>query len=594
MLFKNDLNYVKICLLIFYEKENGKMNFFKKTLSIMLALVIALSAFSVLSFAQGENELKIGLCSDIHTEVVPETEETFDDGMYSTHNLFSGMYTLSFGILDGCAKQVKQDGGQYLLISGDITNMGTLEQYKEALEKLDYIEKKYDLKILLVPGNHDYYTLAQDGVALFREYFYKFGFDEAYTIDDKTNSYAYNLDSKYCLIAVDTNKPGKTGDGMAEDTYKWIEQQTKLAQEGGREVILMTHHSIMPHFLLGEIITANFVLSNYRSVCTRFANLGIKYAFTGHSHICDIAKFESSLGNEIYDINTPSLISAAPEYRTITISDDGVNVAKSTVKSVDDRALIPGGYSEKAYEQMAVDMQSYGDDFFYASFDKFIKSFTNANELLALMGQENNKAIYEITKNVCSRIEDVLTAPLYGEKDSFEAIAKNYGVSIPASDYETLADVAARIIRVYFGMDGESLSANSVEAQLAVTGVGLLVTYVFSGVPNDLKFGIIDALLGTFGISRDDIDVKFTEIIVKGSDDPEFAFEVIHSIIDPLLEGILSDKAPDDYDVTLPAYGEVNTQMTMGGAFGIIKQITSFIKNLLEYIYNVLATALKW
>lgn len=578
----------------FNEKEKRKMKIFKKSLSVMLALVIALSAFSVVSFAaENDDELKIGVCSDIHTVVVPEEEETYSDAMFGNADSFVNMHTLSFAILDGCAKKVKENGGQYLFICGDITNNGTLEQYAEASKKLADVEEKYDLKILLVPGNHDYYEQEQEGIKTFREYFYNFGFDEATVLHDSTNSYVYDLNNKYTLIAVDTNKPGKTGDGMKEETYQWLYNQISAAQESGKEVIVMCHHPIMPHYLLGEIVTANFVLSNYRKVCEKLADMGVKYVFTGHSHLSDIAVYKSKLGNEVYDVNSPALVSSPALYRMVTFTNENVSFTGEKVTSID-TSLIPKGYSDEAYSAMQNDFAAYSDKHYSASANHIVKTFLDADTLLEMIGTPNDKVLKGIIGGFCDRANEVIFSPLYGEEGSFEAIAKKYKVSIPESNYETLMDVAIEVIRTFYGISDKSIDSNSAEVQLAVTGIGMLLTYAFSDVPNDVKFSIIDAFLGMAGVKREDLGIDLTEIVLKGSDNPEFAFKVVHSIIDPIINGMLVDEAPEDCDVILPAYGEVNTQMTVDGIFGIIKQIASFIKNLLEYIYTVLATALKW
>lgn len=572
------------------------MRKFKKTLSVLLAMIIALSAFSLTGFAaEDESKLKIGVCSDIHTEVVPEEEETYDNAMFGNANAFVNMHTLSFAIVDSCAKSVKENGGQYLFICGDLTNHGLLEQYKEASAKLAQIEEKYDLKILVVPGNHDYYNLKQDGIRTFREYFYNFGYDEAVVIDENTNSYVYNLDDKYTLVAVDTNNPGKTGDGMTDETFSWIKEQTGAAQSNGREVMLMCHHPIMPHYLLGEAVTANFVLGDveYRSHCKKFADWGIKYAFTGHSHLNDMAVYRSLLGNEIYDINVPALVSAPASYRMATFTDENVTLELKNVNSID-TSLVPKGYSDEAYERMTNDFTAYSLDHYDASVKHFINSILDTKTLLEAMGTPNDKALEGIIGGVCDRAKQVLLLPLYGEKDSFEAIAKKYGVSVTESNYETLADVAIEVIKVFYGISDNSIDSKSAEAQLAVTGIGMLLTYVFADVPNDVKFSIIDAVLGMIGLSSADFGDKLTQIVLVGSDNPQYAFKVVHSIIDPILDGMLEDGEPVGSNVVLPAYSPVKTQIGVDGVFNVFKQIAQFVMNLLKYIYTVLATALNW
>lgn len=552
----------------------------KKSVSIILAVIMALSAFSAVSFAEEEtdNSLKIGVCSDIHSVEVPDTEETYDNGMYGNGDTLINMHTLSFAIADSCAKSVKEKGGRYLFICGDITDMGTIGQYEEASKKLAEIEKKHGITILLVPGNHDYKTLGDESVKTFREYFYSFGYDEAFAIDENTNSYAYNLSDKYCLVALDTNEPGKTGDGMEEETYLWAENQVKAARDSGREVILMCHHPIMPHYQYNEIIS-NFILANYKSVCNRFADLGVKYAFTGHSHLSDIAKYESAKGNEIYDATTACLAAYPSEYRMVTFTDENVTFEYDTVKSID-TALIPGGYSEEALGRMENDFEAYANDSFYANINHVIKGYLSADKLLEMIGASNANITKEALEQICARANEVLFAPLYGEKDSFQAVAKNYQIEIPESDYETFADVVLEIIRVFYGMENKDLASDSAEINIAVTGVGILLTYVIADAPREIQLALINAVLSAMDMEN----VDLTDILIASDNNPKQAIKVLHTVIDPIADGILTDTPPADRNIVLPAYGEVKDGSSANGFISFLKKIWQFFKKCVDFM----------
>ena len=569
------------------------MKLLKKGMSVFLSLVMAISCFALCAAAadHDSSSLKLAVASDIHTVEDEKINDLYGDGMFGNKGMLVSLHDESYGVIDSFMREAIENGAEHILITGDLTNKGTVEQHKKLAAYFDAFEKETGIQIYLIPGNHDYYDLAEDGVEFFRETYYNFGFKEAYAQDAKTCSYAVDLDDEYTLIAIDSNLPGKTRDGMTDELYSWIFDETAKAQARGKKVIAMMHHPLMPHFALHDVVLSAFVVENWRQVASKFADAGIKYVFTGHKHVGDIALHESALGNEVYDISASSLLAYPVEYRLVDFSEKGVQIRTKQVTRIHNMDLIAEGHNETALEMLSTDLPAYSNLFFDESARYMINEWVSADFLCNLIGT-NDSVLYDTVKGVCDRAKQLIFAPLYGEEDSFSEIAKTkYDITIPESDYETVFDVAMVILKNHFGGD-ENYPADSVEMKVAVNSVATLVAYAFEGVPNDARFAIFNALFKLFGVNPSDFGISLKALVRDFGTDGEFGMRVTSAVLEPILNGIMVDEEPGDKNVDLPAYGEVKTEVSADSALSIIKKIAYFILDFLEYIRKVLSIAL--
>ena len=573
--------------------DRYKMKTFKKGLSIILSVLMALSCFALCAYAADDDisSLKVAVASDIHTVENEEINDIYGDGMFGNKGMLVSLHDESYGVIDSFMREAIANGAEHILITGDLTNRGTAEQHKKLAAYFDAFEKETGVQIYLIPGNHDYYDLAEEGVEFFRENYYNFGFKEAYARDEKTCSYAVDLDDEYTLIAIDSNLPGKTRDGMTDELYSWIFEETAKAQARGKKVIAMMHHPLMPHFALHDVILSAFVVENWRKVASKFADAGIKYVFTGHKHVGDIAVHKSALGNEVYDISASSLLAYPIEYRLVDFSQNGVQVRTRSVTKIQNMDLIAKGHNEKALEMLSTDLPAYANLFFDESARYMVGEFVSADFLCGLIGAKD-AVLYDTVDGVCNRAKKLIFAPLYGGEDSFSAIAKEkYDITVPESDYETIFDVAMVILKNHFAGD-ENYPADSIEMKLAVNCVAALVAYAFEGVPNDARYAIFNAIFKLLGVDPSAFGISLKALVRDFGSDGEFGMRVTSAVLEPVLNGIMVDEAPGDKNVDLPAYGEVKTEMSVDSVFAIFKKIVYFAADLLEYIWKVLSIAL--
>lgn len=570
------------------------MKTLKKTLSVFLAALLALSCFALCAGAADEKkpdgQLKIAVASDIHATVSETINDINGDGMYGNKGMFASLNDESIGIMDAFMREAVENGAECVLITGDLTDKGTPEQLKKFAACLETLQQKHSIPVYVVPGNHDYYDMAQDGVEFFRETYYKFGFDKAYAQDKNTCSYAVDLDDNYTLLCIDSNLPGKTRDGISDELYDWIFEQTAQAQSRGKNVIAMMHHPIMPHFTMNEILTA-FVVNNWRTVCSKFADAGIKYVFTGHKHVSDIAVRTSAKGNEVYDITAPSILVYPVEYRIVTFSPEKVEVRTKSVSKIYDASLLAKGHNEKALSMLKTDLPAYADEVFDETCKYAVNYFLDADTLCELI-KTDDPVVHDILDGVCKRARKLIFAPVYGEKDSIEAVAKTYGIELPASDYKSGFELGMVLMKSHFSGD-ENLSLESLEMSLAVKFVAVFLANVFEGVPNDVKFAVFNAVFNLVGVDPAKLGINLKQLIFNHNSDGEFGIAVTMAVLNPILDTIMIDEEPSDRNVDLPAYGEVNSELSFANIVEIVKMVMKVFEAILKYVVNVLNVSLK-
>lgn len=330
-----------------------------KLLSVMLALCLIAVSLPAGSFAaeREKGKLRLGVLTDVHYYA----QENIDDLDACQRACESTMSTshLSDGILD-CAldvyeKKAAADGLDYLFISGDLTRNGDIVSARKLAEKLEAFEERTGVPVIVTNGNHDINNKNADlfrngrfektaekiSPQAFREIFKDLGWDlavEEFTpAAGKTAgclSYVAQLKNGYRLIVMDggmysadntyaAKNVGETGGRLTKDALAWCVEQTRDAVEDGETPLGMTHWSIVPHFTKEIAPFKDFCMVDFDRVSERLADAGMRYVFTGHIHLQDIASHVSDLGNIIYDVCTSSTINFPNYIRTVELDNSG-------------------------------------------------------------------------------------------------------------------------------------------------------------------------------------------------------------------------------------------------------------------------------
>lgn len=250
-----------------------------------------------------------------------------------------------------------------ILISGDLSNNGEISSHEEMRDALLSL-KNQGKKVYVITATHDYndgfmpaYGRDKTGHPVkvpeaereeLLEYYGAFGYNDALSVHKDSMSYVAQLADGYRLLALNDDY-GNPHCGYSDDCFAWIEAQVKKAHEDGQFIVAMTHHPVIAPSVLYQIIGANDMLYKHDLRSEQFADMGLKFILTGHSHIHNISSEKSQKGNILYDISTGALTGFPPVYREMKISpaERKIDVKSIFVDGVD--GIDTGGLSLTDY-----------------------------------------------------------------------------------------------------------------------------------------------------------------------------------------------------------------------------------------------------
>ncbi|MBP3329259.1 MAG: metallophosphoesterase [Clostridia bacterium] len=468
----------------------------KKVLSIFLAAVILVSAFSIAALAD-DDTVKFAVASDLHYNV-PEEEltATNDHPIFWYANRRAAMDNESGFIIDEFLAQAEEAEYDFILIPGDMADDGRIEreEHEAVSAKFRAFEEKTGIQIYVVPGNHDYGRGENDNKIEDMFAFYgEFGYNDAFEKRENDFSYVTDLAGDYRLIAVDSNDPSKsTEDGMTSDKVNWVVNQAKKAVEDGKYPILMMHHNLLDHLPMQRILSRNFIIRNHTAVANKFANAGIKLVFTGHEHCSDIAVHTSPKGHKIYDFANTALSMYPLSYRDITLTDEEITYEAKTIEKIDTATLRSqvNGYTDEMIALMDAGLNDFAKGYLKAGVQyRLARSLT-----MEQMGIDEDSIFYNLVNTAVTGLTDLLEMPLYGE-NSVQELAKEYNVVIPDSEYENGWDLATDLVSYHYA-GGEDFSIYSTEVTILLRMVNLILLDDLSTVNDEVFFGAVNELLG--------------------------------------------------------------------------------------------------
>lgn len=188
-----------------------------------------------------------------------------------------------------------------VLITGDLTEYGDLASHQYVASQLNCV-KNAGVPVLVIPGNHDCgKEVSKDE---FARIYADFGYNSAVR-DPNSLSYVCEPVKGIVILGIDTN-------GDSNSAIKWAAAQAAKAK--GKTVIAMMHHHLFPHFLEEDKLLATSVINNSQAMTDLLIKSGVRYVFTGHTHIHDAAvAYNTEHTDSIIDICTGAL-SAHPHY----------------------------------------------------------------------------------------------------------------------------------------------------------------------------------------------------------------------------------------------------------------------------------------
>lgn len=165
----------------------------------------------------------------------------------------------STGLINRAIDQIKADNEvKFVVVLGDITSSGQVEEFRLAKQSLDRLDKPY----FCIPGNHDCTPGTADPLANFRA-----ACGEPQWVQK---------DKGWTLIGLDTSEPGQVDGTVSPERIAWLQKVLEHTSES-RPIALFTHHPLNPS-------TKGDRLKNADEVLGLFKGHALKLVASGHFH----------------------------------------------------------------------------------------------------------------------------------------------------------------------------------------------------------------------------------------------------------------------------------------------------------------------
>ncbi len=445
----------------------------KTVLSLLLCLCLIGGAVVPCAFAQEEN-LKVLVTTDTHFQCAEDlgdlpapSEALYTNGM-TKEDAEVFYYASSQGQMNyesGAIMQKLLDDfaaadEKFLLISGDLTGGGR-QSHKALAEMLRKTEQMCGKPIYVINGNHDCAAQADEKhitVSEFCEIYADFGYNEALSRHDTSASYTVDLNAEYRLLALDSCIYGADDGEINASVSAWLNEQLKQAKADGKQLIVMMHHSLLPHFELQPMIPA------YTDHASLLADNGVSVVFTGHVHANDISYTKTKNGNVLYDVQTGSLIASPNAYRSVSFDGKKAEIKSRYITEID-TSLLPFAYTEKQMDGLKNNFSDYAYRYFEAGICKWLNRYIGSPYKVAKMLKiKQGDTGYATLDALMSRLGGAVQLDLYGDGMSVEKIAAMGGKTIEKTDSEKLYQVAAKIMYgFYHGNEAQTSDSRNVE-----------------------------------------------------------------------------------------------------------------------------------
>ena len=563
----------------------------KKAISVILSLVLILSVFPVVSFADETEKLGFAVASDFHYNVpAEELEKTNDHEIFWYASRRAAMDNESGAIIDELLRQCAEDDSvQYLLIPGDLADNGriVLQEHLDVAAKLKSFEEETGKSVFVIPGNHDYGVGENDfTIENFKEVYADFGYNEAISAIEGTGSYTADLGDTYRLIALDSCDPSKsTEDGMSAEDIAWVLEQATAAKAEGRYPVLMMHHNLLDHLPAQRIISRNFIVKFHYTTATLFADAGIKLVFSGHEHCSDTTSYTTPMGNVIYDFANTALSMYPLQYKVFSLAEEEITYTTKTIDKIDTTSLeAVKGYTEAQLDAMNNGLNEYAKGYLKAGVQYRLELSLSMEK----MGIAEDSVFYPLVNTEVGGLVDLLRMPLYGE-DSVEALAKEYNIEIPYSDYETAWDLATELVAWHYAGE-EPFDVQSDEVKILLRTVSLILKSDLSKVSDEIFLAAANALVAKMGGSGEmtqDI-TKLTAGVFGGITAGEY---FIAALISPLLyEFAFDGDGVSDNNGTIAGYGiESNKENVISAFSHVIDTLVHYIESFFGIFMKIFA-----
>lgn len=192
-------------------------------------------------------------------------------------------------IIDAFLDAAVEEAPQALVLCGDLTNDGTMEEHRALSERLKAAQAA-GLRIFVTLGNHD---MDRDlPPETLTGLYAPFGWDQALSRDESSMSYLAQVTDRLWLLSLDCNRYGDRGEGVAwtigEETLAWVEECLDRAREAGALVLPFSHHNLVIHNMNGD--ANNYNIDGGEALAGLLLDRGVPLYLSGHRHNSFLAR----------------------------------------------------------------------------------------------------------------------------------------------------------------------------------------------------------------------------------------------------------------------------------------------------------------
>lgn len=296
------------------------------------------------------NELNFYLITDLHhyAESLGTSGKGFEKALGGDQKCLKQ----TGAIIDAYVDRILEDNGtNIVLVDGDVSCNGAKESHLDLIPRLRRL-KDGGKKVYVITATHDYYTENTDVGKGYKcvgdevlpatmtqreelvDLYFEFGMNEAISVHKESHCYCVKPQDGYRLLCLNDDGD-KFFCGYYEDTLKWIDEEIDKAKKAGDYIFAMTHHPVLPPSPIYPPFSERDMLGDWEKTAKHLADKGIKFIFTGHTHMMNIAHLVTEKGNELYDINTSSLVGYPSVMRKVVFDDEKVTVSSIQLNKFD-------------------------------------------------------------------------------------------------------------------------------------------------------------------------------------------------------------------------------------------------------------------
>jgi len=567
-------------------------------LSLLLIFAILCPVFGLTSYAGNEEPLSVNVIADAHfnpLSSVPDvsTVRSMPESVLYSHASYNAqLYAESEAVLAKFLADAAAGSASVVLVAGDLVDGAQKASHIEFARRLADFENRTGKRVFVINGNNDI-SLNNPSCASntdFAEIYADFGYGEALNRDPSSLSYTVDLDSRYRLIAIDSCNYGVSPGDIEPSVMQWIREQVQTAKSDNKHLVAMMHHALLKHYGgFGDILLDKALnddrINNADAVLEEFADLGIQYVFTGHMHANSITKDTSEKGNEIYDIETNCLVTYPCSYRTVTFSDENVDVKTQTIGSIDLNKL-PAGYTGQQLDLIQNNFRQYAYGYIAVSAKYMLKQYlVYPQNTINRIGLDSESELAKLLTEMLPDMYNCFSMPLYKTVEtngaSIEEIAASGGYTLPASGYSNFFEVLNVIVGEYTCGDAD-MPGTSLEVRLLLDCIKAVLVYALGNNAQLITPEVIKEIIELTGIQLPKAekqsglaDLLFRQNLVN---------RLIKSLAIPFMEGVTKDAfPPGDVNVILPAYADVLSQNPLS----FFDKLFEFIKEYFEKLWKM-------